>query len=310
MTGPQHAKLKEKLRGVYTIFLTPFTPDLKVDHGAATENIDYLINEGVDGIVIAGTYGEYITLEDDERLALVRTAVAASHGRVPIVATTAAGSTAHVARLTAAAQQTGADAAMITPPYGMIEPTDKDVVRHFESIARGTDLPLLLYNNPNITPSLAPELLARLADIDGYVGIKQGATAIGEHAELIALATGRLRIFSGSDQSMVASLALGADGVSSTQSNFIPRIIKETYLAMTRGDLAEARKQFYRWAEFRRFARRHGQPGAAKAAVELLGRRCGPPRPPLGSMDAAQRGELADVLERMGVLTPATPPRP
>ena len=130
--------------------------------------------------------------------------------------------------------------------------------------------------------------------------MKQGATTIQEHAELIALAGGRLRVFSGSDQSMVASLALGADGVSSTQSNFIPRIIVDTYLAMSRGDLAEARRQFGRWAEFRRFARRAGQPASAKAAVELLGRRCGPVRPPLASLNDGQRRELVRILRGMG----------
>jgi 4-hydroxy-tetrahydrodipicolinate synthase len=100
---------------------------------------------------------------------------------------------------------------------------------------------------------------------------------------------------------MVGSLALGATGVSSTQSNFIPRIIRDTYDAMCRGDLAEARRQFLRWAPFRRFARRVGQPASAKAAVELLGRRCGGVRAPLVPLTAAQRTELAKVLTEMGL---------
>jgi 4-hydroxy-tetrahydrodipicolinate synthase len=166
-------------------------------------------------------------------------------------------------------------------------------------VAKGTNTALLLYNNPNISPSLAPDLLARLADIDGYVGIKQGAITFSEHAELIALAGDRLRVFSGSDQMMVGSLALGATGVSSTQSNFIPGIIRRTYEAMCRGDLAEARRQFLRWAPFRRFARRAGQPASAKAAVELLGRRCGGVRAPLVSLTSAQRAELAKILADM-----------
>lgn len=299
MSGKAHDALRKRLVGVYTIFLTPFTPAGALDAEAVAENVDYLIGEGLDGIVVAGTYGEYATLERSEREELTRAAVAAARGRVPIIVCTAAAGTAEVIRNTEAAASAGADGAMITPPYGMIEPTDGDIIGHFEAIARATELPLLLYNNPNITPSLAPALLARLADIDGYVGIKQGAMTIQEHAELIALATGRLQIFSGSDQSMVASLALGAVGVSSTQSNFIPKIIKGTYLAMVRGDLAEARRLFGQWAEFRRFARRTAQPAAAKAAVELLGRRCGAPRMPLTPLAAAQRAELAGILRAM-----------
>jgi 4-hydroxy-tetrahydrodipicolinate synthase len=253
------------------------------------------------GIVVAGTYGEYVTLTTDERKTLLRSVIAAAQGRVPVIACTAAGSTAEVIAYTLDAEDAGADGAMITPPYGMIEPTEAAIVNHFEAVASATGTALLLYNNPNISPSLAPELLARLADIDGYVGIKQGAVTFSEHAELIALAGDRLRVFSGSDQMMVGSLALGAVGVSSTQSNFIPQIMRDTYEAMCRGDLAEARRQFLRWAPFRRFARRAGQPASAKAAMELLGRRCGGVRAPLVPLTAAQRTELAKLLTEMGL---------
>ena len=301
MTTRRGQRLYDRLVGVYTIFLTPFTSSGELDLDAAAENADYLIREGISGIVVAGTYGEYVTLTTDERRALLRSVIAAAHGRVPVIACTAAGSTAEVIAYTRDAEDAGSDGAMITPPYGMIEPTEAAIIGHFEAVASATGVALLLYNNPNISPSLAPELLAKLADIDGYVGIKQGAVTFGEHAELIALAGERLRVFSGSDQMMVGSLALGAVGVSSTQSNFIPRIIRDTYDAMCRGDLAEARRLFLRWAPFRRFARRAGQPASAKAAVELLGRRCGSVRAPLAPLTTTQRAELARVLSDMGL---------
>lgn len=302
------ARLYERLTGVYTIFLTPFAPSGELDLDAAAQNADYLIHEQMNGIVVAGTYGEYVTMTTDERRALLRAVVSAVGGRVPVIAGTAAGSTAAVIANTRDAEDAGADGAMITPPYGMIEPTEAAIVAHFEAVAEGTSTALLLYNNPNISPSLAPELLARLADIDGYVGIKQGAVTFSEHAELVALAGDRLRVFSGSDQAMVGSLALGAVGVSSTQSNFIPQTIRATYEAMSRGDLAEARRQFLGWAPFRRFARRVGQPAAAKAAVELLGRRCGGVRAPLVSLTSDQRAELADLLTDMGLEVKLTRP--
>lgn len=301
MTSRRGQSLYDRLVGIYTIFLTPFTPKGELDLDAAAENTDYLIRQGMSGIVVAGTYGEYVTLTTDERKVLLRSVIAAAQDRVPVIACTAAGSTAEVIAYTLDAENAGADGAMITPPYGMIEPTEAAIVSHFEGVASATGTALLLYNNPNISPSLAPELLARLADIDGYVGIKQGAITFSEHAELIALAGDRLRVFSGSDQAMVGSLALGAVGVSSTQSNFIPTIIRDTYDAMCRSDIVEARNLFQRWAPFRRFARRVGQPAAAKAAVELLGRRCGRVRPPLAPLTAAQRAELATILRDMGL---------
>ncbi|MBM4420521.1 MAG: dihydrodipicolinate synthase family protein, partial [Chloroflexi bacterium] len=278
--------LRPRLNGIYTVFLTPFTDDDKLDTAAVAANVDYLIREGVHGIVLAGTYGEYVTLEDEERYELFRAGVKAAAGRVPVVATSAAGATAQVIRITNKAAELGADAAMISAPYGMIEPTETGIIKHFEAIAKGTELPLLLYNNPNITPSIAPALLAKLADIDGYVGIKQGAYTFNEHAALINLAGHRLQVFCGSDQSMVGSLALGAAGVSSTQSNFIPRIIVDTYKAAVKGDFAEARRLFYTWAEFRAFALRAGQPAAAKRAIDLTGRRGGPVRMPLRDITA------------------------
>jgi 4-hydroxy-tetrahydrodipicolinate synthase len=100
---------------------------------------------------------------------------------------------------------------------------------------------------------------------------------------------------------MVGSLALGSAGVSSTQSNFIPEMIRQTYEAMCRGDLVEARRLFQSWAPFRRFARRAGQPASAKAAVEVLGRRCGGVRAPLVPLSTAQRAELARILTGMGL---------
>lgn len=299
MTARRGAALYERLTGVYTVFLTPLTGDLRVDLDAAEGNADHLIRHGVHGLVVSGIYGEYFTLSDAERLEMLRRVVRAAAGRVPVIATTSGGSTAQVVEETLRAEAAGADGAMITPPYGVIEPTEAGFVAHFEGVARGTSAALLLYNNPNLVGGLGPELLARLAEIDGYVGVKQGAVTFGEHADLVALAGSKLRVFSGSDQSMVGSLALGAVGVSSTQSNFIPEIIRATYDAMCAGDLAEARRQFGRWAEFRRFARRVGQPAAAKAAVELLGRRCGGVRAPLIPLTAAQRSELAGILERM-----------
>jgi 4-hydroxy-tetrahydrodipicolinate synthase len=301
ITQRRGAELHDRLAGVYTIFLTPFTSNGELDLESAGENVEYLIQQGMNGLIVAGTYGEYVTLTIDERHALLRAVIRAAAGRVPVIACTAAGATAEVITYTRDAEDAGADGAMITPPYGMIEPTETAIVGHFEAVARATGAPLLLYNNPNITPSLSPELLARLADIDGYVGIKQGAVTFSEHAELIALAGDRLRVFSGSDQMMVGSLALGAVGVSSTQSNFIPRIIRDTYDAICRGDLAEARRQFVRWAPFRRFARRAGQPASAKAAMELLGRRCGGVRAPLAPLTTTQRAELAKVLTEMGL---------
>jgi 4-hydroxy-tetrahydrodipicolinate synthase len=293
--------LYDRLVGIYTIFLTPFSANGELDLNAAADNTNYLIGQGMNGIVVAGTYGEYVTLTNDERKSLLRSVISAAQGRVPVIACTAAGSTAEVIAYTLDAEDAGADGAMITPPYGMIEATEAAIVNHFEAVAGATGTALLLYNNPNISPSLAPELLARLADIDGYVGIKQGAITFSEHAELIALAGDRLRVFSGSDQMMVGSLALGSAGVSSTQSNFIPQIIRDTYGAMCKGDLAEARRLFQSWAPFRRFARRAGQPASAKAAMELLGRRCGGVRAPLVPITGAQRTELAKILTEMGL---------
>lgn len=301
MTAGRGAALRGRLVGVYTILLTPFTPSGELDLDAAAENTDYLIGEGINGFVVAGTYGEYVALTPEERWTLLRAVVRAAGGRVPVIACTAAGSTAEVIAYTRDAEDAGADGSMITPPYGMIEPTEKATVTHFEAVARGTSAPLLLYNNPNISPSLPPELLARLADIDGYVGIKQGATTFSEHAELVALAGDRLQVFCGSDQAMLGSLPLGTVGVSSTQSNFMPGIILETYQAICRGDLVEARRQFMRWAPFRRFARRAGQPAAAKAAVELLGRRCGNVRAPLAPLTTEERADLGRILSEMGL---------
>ncbi len=294
------AEFRARLRGVYNIVLTPFRDDFTLDVAALERNINAVLAGGVQGLLVGGTYGEFPSMSTSERKTLIHEAVRIAAARVPVLACTASSSTLECLELTQHAQDTGADGAMLTAPF-VTEVADADIIRHFTYIAERTDIGLVLYNNPSIGLVMLPSLLDRLADLPHVVGLKQGATSLPEITATMELIGDRVAVMCGSDTAMLAGLAIGMPGVTSTNSSFIVAIIMETYRAMASGDDDRARASHQRWAPFRVFARRAGQPAAAKAAMDLVGLRGGACRPPLAALGPDARSILRGVLEPMGV---------
>lgn len=293
--------LKARLRGVFTILVTPFRDDLSLNVEAIARNADHVLERGAQGFIVGGTYGEFPSLTFDERCRLITEVVRVTRGRVPVVACTAHSSTLEALELTRHAAQTGADGVMLTPPY-VTEVTDDDILYHFEYIARRVEIGIVIYNTVSTGVLLSSGLIDRLAGIPGIVGMKQGATSQPEILQSMELARDRLAIMCASDTMMLSGLALGMHGVTSTNSGFMPGLIVATYEAFRHGDMAQAQALFDRWAPFRAFARRVGQPAAAKAALDEAGLNGGPVRPPLRSPGVQVRAELAQVLTTQGLL--------
>ncbi|MDR7448932.1 MAG: dihydrodipicolinate synthase family protein [Armatimonadota bacterium] len=294
-------KVRDRLRGIHAILPTPFLDDWSLDLAGLSRNIEAVLAQGVQGVLVGGGYGEFPSLSTEERRHLIREAVRAVAGRVPVIACTAHSSTLEALELTHAAEEAGADAAMLTPPY-VTEVREADVERHFAFIASRAAIPLVLYNTPSTGVVLSPALIARLAEIPTVVGVKQGVLDAAEMAAVVEAVGERLTVLCGSDTVMVAGLAVGMGGVTSTNASAFPDLIVAVYQAARRGDWGEARRLHDRWAPFRAFARRVGQPAAVKAAMDLAGLAGGACRPPLRALGAAEREELRAVLEGIGVV--------
>src|SRR5580692_2050847 len=184
------------LGGVLTAIVTPFRDDGSVDFDAFQRLASHLVENGSEGLVVAGTTGESPTLADGERLDLVAAAIDAVGPRARVVAGTGTASTAHSVELTARAHELGADAFLIVTPY-YNKPPQAGIVAHFEAVAAATDRPLIAYNIPSrVVVNIEPETVTRLAEIEGVAAVKQANPDPGEARHIVA--TG-LDLYAGDD---------------------------------------------------------------------------------------------------------------
>ncbi len=165
--------MSQSLGTILTAMVTPFDGDLAVDHARLAELAAYLLDNGSDGLVVAGTTGESPTLTDDEKLAMFRTVVEAVGDRAPVVAGTGSNDTAHSVELTRKAEACGVDAVLVVTPY-YNKPPERGLIAHFRAVAAATSLPLIVYNIPGrCVVNLSPEALAELAAVENIVAVKQ-----------------------------------------------------------------------------------------------------------------------------------------
>lgn len=289
------SKAKARLRGIFNITVTPFSPDDGIDFAGLADSIERLIGMKFDGLLVGGTYGEFPTMTTDERKALFERVMDVVRDRVPVLLCSAH-SDAHAAReLTGLATSLGA-IPMVTPPF-VSEVTDEQIVAFFRALAPVSGGGLVIYNAPGVGITLSARLIEQLSELTHIIGIKQGdltPTVIDELANRLG---GRIRLFCASDLAFLGPISAGFDGLSSTNSCALPEIILATYRAMEAGDAHTATCLHKSWFAYRELARRFGQPQTVKAAMTLRGWAGGDVRTPLLPLTEQQTGELRSVLE-------------
>lgn len=283
------------LRGVFNITVTPFAPDGSLSPSLLRRNIERVLDIGLTGLLIGGTYGEFPAMSADERVGLFRAAMEAADGRRPVLLCTAASDPRVAADLTAEAVALGG-IPMVTAPF-VSEVEESHIIAFFQSLAKIARNGLVIYNAPGIGITLSPSLIERLSDIDGIIGLKQGAldpTTIDDIANRLS---GKIALFCASDLAFLGPLMAGFDGLSSTNSCVFPEIIWATWNALQTGDTRRAIELHRSWYPYRALARRFGQPQTVKAAMELRGWNGGFVRPPLLAIPSEQQRQLAPVIE-------------
>jgi 4-hydroxy-tetrahydrodipicolinate synthase len=288
------------LQGTLVALVTPFT-DGQVDYGAIERLVDWHLGQGTDGLVPVGTTGESPTVGVSEHERIIETVVRRADGRVPVVAGTGANSTAEAVHLTQYAKDVGADATLQVCPY-YNKPTQEGLYRHFATVADEVGLPIVLYNIPSRTGiTMAPETIARLAELEPVVAIKEATGSMDQTSEILARCD--LAVLSGDDSLTLPLMALGAKGVISVVANLVPAEMKRLTDAMLAGDLATAQEVHRRLFPLCRAMFLETNPIPIKTAMKLAGRLASDEkRLPLVDLSPASTEALRETMRAYGLL--------
>ena len=284
-----------EIGGVLTAMVTPFTEDRSVDEAAARKLARHLIDHGSHGLVLAGTTGESPTLDDDEKLALLRAVRDEVGPDVLVICGTGSNDTRHSERLSAAAADNGANAVLAVTPY-YNKPNFRGIKAHYEAVARAAGIPVVLYNIPSrVVVNLSPDQLAELAQIENVVAVKQA-----NDDELRPI--DGLRVLAGNDGTFLPALELGEPGGVLVASHLVGSEMREIYDAVQAGEIDRAREIDARLKPIYEMVS-HVNPIPVKAALELLGICSCRSRLPIVEAEEDERDEIRQVLEKQGLLT-------
>jgi len=289
--------------GTHTALVTPFRNG-DIDEEAFRKLIDRQFENGIAGVVPVGTTGESPTLNYDEHNRTVKLAVEFTAGRGHVIAGTGSNSTQEAIDLTIAAENAGANAALLVCPY-YNKPSQEGLYQHYKAIAQSSGLDLILYSIPGRAGiQIDSETTARLqADCPNIVAMKEAGGQVARVTELRALVPDSFEILSGDDALTVDFMKAGAVGVISVASNLIPKVMADITRAMLDGDPATAEALHARYEPlFSAFLRLDTNPVPIKAALGLAGI-CDPYlRLPMIQMGPEKLAELKAIMENLGLL--------
>lgn len=288
-----------------TAMVTPFNADGSVNYEKAADLAEWLINNGSDGLVVAGSTGEAATMSAEEKLELFRVVVNRINKRVPVIAGTGSNNTADSVKMTKMAEAMGVDGALIVGPY-YNKPTQEGFYQHFAAVAQSTTgLPIIVYNVPGRTASnISPAIVARLAaDFENIVAIKEAAGNVAQVAELYSVLPEEFTIYSGDDGLILPFMSVGATGLISVLSNIGGGILQDVMQAYEDGRVREAAKLNARMVPLANAMFIETNPIPVKAAVTLVtGIDAGQPRLPLTPMEPANKAKMVAVLQEYGLV--------
>ncbi|MGE5704122.1 MAG: dihydrodipicolinate synthase family protein [Clostridia bacterium] len=266
-----------KFEGVYVAIVTPFTKEYEVDYKRLHELCDWMISQGVHGLVPCGSLGEYASLSVEERTKVVETVVAAAKDRVGVMVGSGAPSTQQAVGWVRQAKEAGAAGVMALPPINY-RPLESEVIAHYEALA-SVGLPIIAYNNPHdYKVDLTPDLLTKLAKIDNIVGVKEFSGDIRRVHDILAKTD--LEVMIGVDDLAMEGPLLGATGWIAGVPNALPKEGVELFALSRAGKLQEAMELYRRLLPLFHYDASPQLVQSIKYMMELAGFPVGPTRPP------------------------------
>lgn len=289
--------------GAGVAIATPFDENYKVDYDKFGELIDFQVENGTDAIIVCGTTGEASTLNHPEHIEVIRYCVERVNKRVPVIAGTGSNDTHTAVYLTVAAEEAGADGALLVTPY-YNKATQKGLIEHYTHIAGKTDLPIVLYNVPSRTGcKLESKTIASLVkDVDNIIAVKEATGDISFAAQIMYDTQGDIDLYSGNDDMIVPILSLGGKGVISVLSNIAPRAAHDICAEYFAGNVEKSRDLQIYYHELIKALFCEVNPIPVKKALELMGL-CGPHlRRPLTEMEPEHTERLKKAMIETGIL--------
>lgn len=290
--------------GVYAAMATPLTAEGEIDPVGVRNVVNYLFDNGVDGLSILGSTGEGPALSGAQRQAALEATLAATEGRGPVFTGAASSVVSEVIASLRAAAQTGAQGALVPPPYYYRIDT-AGMVGYYERIAEASAVPIIMYNIPVMTKlQIAPEAVARLAVHPNIMGLKDSGGDFGYFATLARLVAGNdgFTLYTGSDELLGPSLIVGGHGLIGGAVNLVPAALAGIYRAFRAGDIARSIALAAEVARANAAVRVGTFPAQMKAQYAIKGL-CGPhtaaPVPPLTD---AEMGQLRRQMAEAGML--------
>jgi len=300
--------MRSRLKGVIAALVTPMTAEEELDLGTLGEIVDYLINEGVQGLAPLGSTGEYYALSPGERTAVVKATLEAAAERVPVIVGVNGGSTRAVVEYAREAQSLGADGVLLAAPYYSL-PTADELFEHFRMVNGAIGIPIMLYNYPGRTGvDMTPALVERLAALKNIRYIKESTGDVERIVEILHRVGGKMGVFCGCDTLALESLRQGAVGWVGGVVNVLPKEHVQLFdLACQEAAQGAAEQLYHRLLPVLSLMENEGKyTQFVKAGCALVGHPVGPPRRPLLPAAAEEIRRLGQKLSLLGI--PAPPP--
>jgi 4-hydroxy-tetrahydrodipicolinate synthase len=299
MAMPKTARHFPCLSGYAPALPTPFDDAGELDLPALERLCHRQIEAGATALVVCGTTGEAPTLSRAEHDSVVRIAVQASHGRIPVIAGAGSNSTSQAIELSRDAEAAGADAVLSVVPY-YNKPTQAGMYAHFRAIVESIGPPTMLYDVPARTVSgLADETVARLAELPQCIGLKDATGDVSRPLRLRSMVGSEFRLLSGDDATALGFIAGGGDGCISVTSNVAPGLCRQMHSAWTQGQIAHVQRLAAVVARLAAVLSRESDPSPVKYALSLMNLISPRVRLPLVALNSETKAEIARVLEHI-----------
>lgn len=271
-----------KIQGAYPVLITPMTEEQQIDWQGVKRNVNYFIEQGVAGLVINGSTGEFVSLTKEERFQMVETVLAEVANRVPVIVGTAAETTVETIEYTKQAKENGASCALIINPYYM-KPKEREIYHHFKAVTEAVDIPVMLYNNPFTSGvDMSIELMLEIGrDFDNVTHIKESSGDIRKARDLARKGKDAFEVFCGAEELVMESYFVGATGWISVAGNLVPQAVTKMFTHFQQGELEEAwaiNDRILPLCEFLEGSGKYVQ--IVKRGMELNGLAGGPARAP------------------------------
>jgi 4-hydroxy-tetrahydrodipicolinate synthase len=291
-----------QIEGIIPAMVTPFNTNEGINEPALRKLVNHLLEGGVHGLFPTGSQGEFYALNSDEKQNIWEIVVDETQGRVPVYAGTGAITTREVIILNHLAEEAGVSAVSVLTPF-FITPTEDELFRHYVTIADGTHLPIILYNNPGRTAvNLSANLVSRLAEHPNIVGIKDSSGDLSLTLAYLQQTDDTFSVLLGRDTLIYGGLLHGAKGSITATANVVPSLVVEIYEAFVAGDLPRALAAQKKLAPLRYAFKLGTFPSVVKIALDQIGIDAGPARGPVGELTEENLRHLKDILTVLDAL--------